>query len=128
MTFCKLHNDWILVIRSFILWVPTNSTYAITASLTLFFVNTRTFDFPVHVRISFDKPCQKRPSFINNIKLFRDEFSEDVQIYSGLFLLVWWDLQPSNAISVWSSKATFKKITVALSAGYVIEIFSFEKG
>lgn len=48
-------------------------TYAKTVTLTFFSVNTRTFDFPVPVRISFDKACQKRPCFINNIKLFRDE-------------------------------------------------------
>lgn len=45
--------------------------FAKTASLTLFFVNTRTFDLLVLVRISFDKPCLKRPSFINNINYQR---------------------------------------------------------
>lgn len=92
-----------------------------TASLTLFFVNTRTFDFPVPVKIRFDTPCPKRASFINNIKLFRDDFSEDVTDLLRTFLLVWWDVYPSNAPSVWNPKATFKKIALAQSAGYVIK-------
>lgn len=130
-------NPWHLasskMIRSlshqrFYLMNTNKLAYIETVSLTLFFVNTRTFDFPVPVKIHFDIPCQKRAGFVNNIKLFRDDFSEDVTDLFRTLLLVWWDLHPSNATSLWNSKAPFKKIALAQSAEYVMKIFSFEKG
>lgn len=114
MTFCKLKKKKISFSSHQRFMSTDKLVYAKTGSLTLFFVNTRAFDLLVLVRISLDKPCQKRPSFINNITYQR-------WILWGrnllrTFLLVWWDRHPSNVISAENSKATFKKIILVQSA------------